>query len=80
MFTGREWIAEVGLYDYRNRVYSADLGRFIQSDPIRFVAGDVNIYRYCFNRPSNLTDPCRLDCVLKDKKILEKVQDLGEHE
>jgi len=60
MFTGREWIAEVGLYDYRNRVYSAELGRFIQTDPIRFDAGDVNLYRYVFNGPINLSDPLGL--------------------
>jgi len=57
MFTGREWIAEVGLYDYRNRVYSAELGRFIQTDPIRFDAGDVNLYRYVGNRSNILNDP-----------------------
>ena len=49
LFTGREWLQEVGLYDYRNRVYSAELGRFLQTDPIRLSAGDVNIYRYVFN-------------------------------
>jgi len=49
MFTGREWLQEVGLYDYRNRVYSGELGRFLQTDPIRFSAGDINIYRYCGN-------------------------------
>jgi len=57
LYTRREWIAEVGLYDYRNRVYSADLGRFIQTDPIRFDAGDVNLYRYVANNAVNLTDP-----------------------
>ena len=56
MFTGREYLAEVNLYDYRNRVYSADLGRFLQTDPMRFDAGDVNIYRYCGNNPLNSTD------------------------
>jgi len=60
MFTGREWIAEVGLYDYRNRVYSADLGRFIQTDPIRFDAGEVNLNRYVGNNAVNLTDPLGL--------------------
>ncbi len=60
MFTGREWLAEVRLYDYRNRVYSAQLGRFLQTDPIRFTAGDVNIYRYCFNRPNRGGDPMGL--------------------
>lgn len=61
MFTGREWRQEVGLYDYRNRVYSAELGRFLQTDPIRFRARDVNIYRYVFNRYSLLGDATGLD-------------------
>jgi RHS repeat-associated protein len=57
LFTGREWLKDVGLYDYRNRVYSQDLGRFLQTDPIRFKAGDVNIYRYVDNDPLNQIDP-----------------------
>jgi RHS repeat-associated protein len=57
LFTGREWLSQVGLYDYRNRVYSAQIGRFLQTDPIRFAAGDVNIYRYVHNNPINLWDP-----------------------
>ena len=57
LFTGREWISQVGLYDYRNRVYSAQIGRFLQTDPIRFAAGDVNIYRYVSNNPVNFLDP-----------------------
>lgn len=57
LFTGREWIAEVGFYDYRNRVYSGALGRFLQTDPIRFDAGDVNLYRYVANNPVNWMDP-----------------------
>jgi RHS repeat-associated protein len=61
MFTGREWLQEVRLYDYRNRVYSAELGRFLQTDPIRFEAGDVNIYRYCGNGFVNNIDPYGLD-------------------
>jgi RHS repeat-associated protein len=59
-FTGREWLSQVGLYDYRNRVYSAQIGRFLQTDPIRFAAGDVNIYRYCGNEPANSVDPMGL--------------------
>ena len=56
LFTGREYLAELNLYDYRNRVYSPDLGRFLQTDPLRFSAGDVNIYRYVGNNPINGTD------------------------
>jgi hypothetical protein len=44
------------LYDCRNRVYRADLGRFLQTNPLRFSAGDVNIYRYCGNDPVNNAD------------------------
>jgi RHS repeat-associated protein len=34
MFTGREWIKELGIYDYRNRFYHPGFGRFLQSDPL----------------------------------------------
>jgi RHS repeat-associated protein len=57
LFTGREYLQELGLYDYRNRIYSPSLGRFLQTDPIRFDAGDVNIYRYVENNPINESDP-----------------------
>ncbi len=60
MFTGREFLTQVNLYDYRNRVYSADLGRFLQTDPIGFKAKDVNLYRYCGNDPVDKTDPMGL--------------------
>ena len=56
LFTGREYLAELNLYDYRNRVYLADLGRFLQTDPVRFEAGDVNIYRYCGNNSITRAD------------------------
>jgi hypothetical protein len=35
---------------YRNRFYHVELGRFINRDPIWYDAGDVNLYRYIFNR------------------------------
>jgi len=57
MYTGREWLPEIGLYDYRNRVYSAELGRFLQNDPVKFHAKDINLYRYVNNNFINLTDP-----------------------
>jgi RHS repeat-associated protein len=34
MFTGREWIKELGIYDYRNRFYHPGFGRFLQGDPL----------------------------------------------
>ena len=60
LYTGREWLAQLELYDYRNRSYSTTLGRFLQTDPIGFDAGDVNLYRYVANNPVNLVDPLGL--------------------
>jgi RHS repeat-associated protein len=34
MFTGREYFAEFGIYDYRHRFYHPALGRFLQTDPM----------------------------------------------
>jgi RHS repeat-associated protein len=61
LFTGREWIRELGLYDFRNRMYQPELGRFMQPDPKEFAAGDYNLYRYCHYDPVNNTDPSGLD-------------------
>lgn len=61
LFTGREWLSQFGLYDYRNRTYSAAFGRFVEKDPIGFRAGDLNLYRYVANNPINAVDPLGLD-------------------
>lgn len=61
MFTGREYLASLNLYDYRNRFYSAQLGRFLQPDPISFTGDPYNLYRYCKNNPVNGTDPTGQD-------------------
>jgi RHS repeat-associated protein len=34
LFQGREYIRELGVYDYRHRFYHPGLGRFIQIDPM----------------------------------------------
>jgi RHS repeat-associated protein len=60
LYSGREWIAQAHLYDYRNRVYSPVIGRFMQIDPIRFNAGDVNMYRYVGNSSIIQFDPTGL--------------------
>lgn len=59
LYTGREWVAEAGLYDYRNRVYSMELGRFLQTDPILFEGGP-NLYAYVGNGPIGSWDPLGL--------------------
>src|SRR5205814_4443418 len=60
MFTGREYFTELGLYDYRHRFYHPGLGRFLQSDPIGFEAGDMNLFRYVGDDPVDHTDPTGL--------------------
>jgi RHS repeat-associated protein len=60
LFTGRENLSELRLYDYRNRIYSPALGRFFQSDPLRFTARDVNLYRYAGNSVLISLDPLGL--------------------
>jgi RHS repeat-associated protein len=61
LFTGREYLAALGLYDYRHRIYMPMIGRFLQTDPIRFGAGDVNLYRYVNNNAAGSIDPLGLE-------------------
>ena len=56
-YTGREFDSESGLYYYRARYYDAMTGRFLQNDPIGFRGGDVNLFSYVRNNPSNFIDP-----------------------
>ena len=46
-----------GLYYDNARWYDALNGVFISQDPLGFAAGDPNTSRYCFNSPTNGTDP-----------------------
>lgn len=57
MFTGREWINEIALLDFRCRIFSPSLGRFLQTDPLDILGLDLNLYRYASNNPINLVDP-----------------------
>jgi RHS repeat-associated protein len=67
IFTGREWLAQVGLNDHRNRYYSPNLGRWLSVDPIRFSALDQNLYRYVRNIASANIDPMGLCCTQAQK-------------
>jgi RHS repeat-associated protein len=53
---GGEKIA-AGDYEFRNRVYSPSLGRWLSNDPIGFATGDVNTFRYEENNGLIWTDP-----------------------
>jgi RHS repeat-associated protein len=56
-YTGREYEAKLGLYWYRARWYDPSSGRFMSEDPMGFGAGDMNLWRYVGNAPTNATDP-----------------------
>ncbi len=60
MFTGREYLYTLGIYDYRHRLYHPGLGRFIQTDPIGFKGDPMNLYRYCGGNPVLHSDPTGL--------------------
>jgi RHS repeat-associated protein len=57
MFQGREYLSELGIYDFRNRYYQPALGRCLQKDPLGFGGGDANLFRYCGGDPVNGRDP-----------------------
>jgi RHS repeat-associated protein len=58
-YTGQKWIAELGLYDYKARMYHPGLGRFLQPDPIGYDGG-MNMHAYVKSDPINRSDPSGL--------------------
>jgi RHS repeat-associated protein len=87
-YTGQAWINEIGLYYYKNRFYSAGLGRFLQADPIGYGDG-LNMYGYVKGDPVNFTDPLGLesgpcdpkencgDIVVTARKVMQEAEDNG---
>ncbi|MFN4287535.1 MAG: RHS repeat-associated core domain-containing protein [Brevundimonas sp.] len=60
-YTGRQYDAETGLYQYRARYYHPRLGQFLSTDPIG-TRDDPNLTLYVLGDPVNHTDPSGL-CV-----------------
>ncbi|CAA6798535.1 MAG: Unknown protein [uncultured Sulfurovum sp.] len=59
-YTGRE-IEMNDLYYYRARYYDPTTQRFLSLDPIGFMSGDFNFYRYVGNSPIGWIDPFGLE-------------------
>jgi RHS repeat-associated protein len=55
-----EYDSTTGQYYDRARYYDAAIGRFMGEDPLGFVAGDANLYRYVGNSVTDETDPSGL--------------------
>ena len=53
-FTGQEFDAETGLYNYGSRLYDADVGRFLAPDPKHQF---FSPYLYAANNPLSFVDP-----------------------
>lgn len=69
MFTGRRFDQETGLYYYRARYYSPDLGRFLQTDPVENY-GLTSLYDYCFNNPVIWIDPEGMDGYIVNRQFV----------
>ena len=55
-YTGQTWLPELGMWNYKARIYSPTLGRFLQPDPIGYSDG-MNWYNYVGGDPVNMNDP-----------------------
>jgi RHS repeat-associated protein len=59
-YAGYQYDAATGLYYVGARWYDPSQGRWLSRDPLGFDAGDVNLYRYVGNSPTNSKDPLGL--------------------
>jgi RHS repeat-associated protein len=76
LFAGREYLANVNLYDFRNRMYSPQWGRWLSRDPIE-ENGGIDLYSYVLNAPVNLLDLWGLCCDQQKADLAQAKENLS---
>ena len=71
-YTGQAWLPSLGMWYYKARMYSATLGRFLQTDPIGYADG-LNWYNYVGSDPVNRSDPSGLQETIGAEVIVNGV-------
>ena len=68
LFHGGAYSAATGLYQFRARWYSPELGRWLSPDPIG-LEGGLNLYEFCANNPVNFRDPSGLSTYRQNRVL-----------
>jgi RHS repeat-associated protein len=77
-FGGGIYDSATGLVRFGARDYDANIGRWTAKDPIRFLGGDANLYRYVRNNPLNRVDPsgkALKDEIARAESMLDDITD-----
>jgi len=67
LFTGRRLDEETGLYYFRNRYFGAQIGRFVNRDPILYDGNQMSLYEFVGSKPTVSLDPTGTVVVVRCK-------------